>query len=110
MDESWKDLAVNCDKILAKSGAFSTEGNDGELQRLFEERLRRPMGSPMITRYGCGAEAILEKEQEFNPFPDREYYNNSPSDPHRSAEKVRESAGFIGKYFCNGAATSNFCR
>jgi hypothetical protein len=65
-DHNWTDLASNCDKILAQSGAYSTEGNDGELQRLFEERLRRPMGSPMMTRYGVGAESVLEREDHFS--------------------------------------------
>lgn len=65
-DQNWADMAVNCDKILAQSGAYSDEGNDGELQRLFEERLRRPMGSPMITRYGVGAEAALAKSSAFS--------------------------------------------
>jgi hypothetical protein len=65
-DQNWADMANNCDKILAQSGAYSVEGNDGELQRLFEERLRRPMGSPMITRYGVGAQAALQKKQAFS--------------------------------------------
>ena len=66
VDHNWTDVADNCDKILAQSGAFSEEGNDGELQKLFEERLRRPMGSPMMTRYGVGAESVLEREREFS--------------------------------------------
>lgn len=84
VDENWKDLAVNCDKILAQSGAYSTEGNDGELQKLFEERLRRPMGSPMITRYGCGAEAILEKDREFAFSVDAEMivFGSTQADAH----------------------------
>ncbi len=64
VDKNWAEMADNCDKILAQSGAFSDAGNDGELQRLFEERLRRPMGSPMITRYGVGAEAAIQSHQE----------------------------------------------
>ena len=66
IDHNWTDVADNCDKILAQSGAFSKEGNDGELQKLFEERLRRPMGSPMLTRYGMGAQMVLESEREFS--------------------------------------------
>ena len=63
-DSNWADMADNCDKILAQSGAYSESGNDGELQRLFEERLRRPMGSPMMTRYGIGAEAAIKGPKE----------------------------------------------
>lgn len=64
-DQNWVDVAQQCDKILAQSGAYSDEGNDGQLQALFEERLKRPMGSPMMTRYGVGAEAILDRDQAF---------------------------------------------
>lgn len=67
-DATWADMANNCDKILAQSGAFGEAGNDGELQRLFEERLRRPMGSPMMTRYGIGAEAALRQRQNEEDF------------------------------------------
>lgn len=71
-DQTWADMASNCDKILAQSGAFDAAGNDGELQRLFEERLKRPMGSPMITRFGVGAEGAIEREREFSIEVDTE--------------------------------------
>jgi len=54
LDENWTDVAENFDKIYAMSGGYASEGNSTELQELFEERLRRPMGSPVITRYGAG--------------------------------------------------------
>jgi hypothetical protein len=38
------------------SGGYSQKGTSQELQELLEERLRRPMGSPMATRYGTGAD------------------------------------------------------
>ena len=80
-EKTWADMATNCDKILAQSGAFEKAGNDGELQRLFEERLRRPMGSPMITRYGVGAEAALEKEEAFSFDVDTEMVVFGTTDP-----------------------------
>lgn len=46
LDAHWNDIASDCDKIYAMSGGFSTENNSTELQELFEERLRRPMGPP----------------------------------------------------------------
>lgn len=47
LDENWTDVAQNFEKIYAMSG-----GKDlgGELQELFEERLRRPMDAPVIGR------------------------------------------------------------
>ncbi len=65
IDENWTDVAENFDKIYAMSGGYSTDNNSLELQELFEERLRRPMGSPMVTRYGSGMEALFSASQEF---------------------------------------------
>ena len=55
LDENWLDVAANYDKIYAMSGGYETEGDNSQLRELFEERLRRPMGSPMVTRFGNGA-------------------------------------------------------
>ncbi len=37
------------------SGGYSPSGTSRELQELLEERLRKPLGSPMATRFGAGA-------------------------------------------------------
>ena len=47
LDENWNDVAQQFDKIYAMSGGYSPDGPPTELQELFEERLRRPMGSPL---------------------------------------------------------------
>lgn len=65
-DENWADVAANCEKIFALSGGYASETHSGELQQLFEERLKRPMGSPMATRYGIGAERFLDKARQFD--------------------------------------------
>ena len=65
IDENWSDVAENFDKIYAMSGGYSTDNNSLELQELFEERLRRPMGSPMVTRYGSGMEGLIPSSQDF---------------------------------------------
>ena len=65
VDPHWSDVAENCDKIYAMSGGFSPDNSSTELQELFEERMRRPMGSPMVTRYGVGAESLLPRLREF---------------------------------------------
>jgi hypothetical protein len=65
IDEHWSDVAENFDKIYAMSGGYSSDGNSTELQELFEERLRRPMGSPMTTRYGHGADTLFPPSRDF---------------------------------------------
>jgi hypothetical protein len=50
LDSHWGDIASDCEKIYAMSGGYSPENNSTELQELFEERLRRPMGPPVARR------------------------------------------------------------
>ena len=54
LDTHWADIAGDCEKIYAMSGGFSPENNSTELQELFEERLRRPMGPPASRSSMCG--------------------------------------------------------
>lgn len=65
IDENWTDVAENCERIFAMSGGYSSESGNTELQELFEERLRRPMGSPLVTRFGVGAERVLNRQRDF---------------------------------------------
>lgn len=54
LDAHWGDIATNCDKIYAMSGGFSPEDHPQELQELFEERLKRPLGPPDSNQSGLG--------------------------------------------------------
>jgi len=65
IDENWSDVAENFDRIYAMSGGYASDGSSHELQELFEERLRRPMGKPMLTRMGAGAVAGGQRKREF---------------------------------------------
>jgi hypothetical protein len=56
IDENWADIDPrSADRIYAMSGGFDPNASSLELKQLFEERLRRPMGSPAITSFGSGA-------------------------------------------------------
>ena len=65
IDENWTDVAENYEKIYALSGGHDEGGATSELQELFEERLRRPMGSPLVTRYGVAGEHVPGGRPEF---------------------------------------------
>jgi uncharacterized protein len=67
VDDSWVDIDENADRIFAMSGGYTPQGTSLELQELLEERLRRPMGTPMQTRYGSGATRVLAGTQDL-PF------------------------------------------
>lgn len=86
-------MAENFDKIYAMSGGYSPDNNSQELQELFEERLRRPMGSPMVTRFGPGMEGLLPQQQDFKFEVDAEMivYGVTNPDTHVSlrGEPVR---------------------
>jgi hypothetical protein len=93
IDENWADVAENFDKIYAMSGGYSPDNNSTELQELFEERLRRPMGSPMVTRYGAGMEGLFPAAHDFKFEVDAEMivYGVTNPDTHVSlrGEPVR---------------------
>ncbi len=61
LDVHWNDVLADCDKIYAMSGGFASEGSN-DLQELFEERLRRPMGPPNTNRFGAGIEGLLPRD------------------------------------------------
>lgn len=81
IDENWSEVAEDFDKIYAMSGGYAPEGPSVELQELFEERLRRPMGSPMVTRFGAGVEGLLPKKRDFNFELDAELIVYGVTDP-----------------------------
>jgi len=65
IDNNWTDVADNYEKVYAMSGGYNEDGGDCELQELFEERLRRPMGSPLVTKYGVGAQGLDGRDRGF---------------------------------------------
>ena len=68
IDQNWNDVAQNCEEIFALSGGYSQDNgvHVNEIQELFEERLRRPMGSPMVSRYGAGAGPFAPGDEKFD--------------------------------------------
>jgi hypothetical protein len=72
VDENWTDVADNADRIFAMSGGYSSRGTSLELQELLEERLGRPMGTPMETRYGDGAARVVTHAQKLQFSVDAE--------------------------------------
>jgi hypothetical protein len=55
IDENWADIdSKKADRIYAMSGGFDPTASSLELKQLFEERLRRPLGSPAVTSFGSG--------------------------------------------------------
>lgn len=81
VDRGWSDVVENSEKIYAMSGGYDASTNNGELQELFEERLRRPLGSPMVTRFGNGAEAAINNESSMQFSVDAEMIVYGVVDP-----------------------------
>ncbi len=104
IDKNWVDVAENFDKIYALSGGYAVDGPNLELQQLFEERLRRPMGSPMSTRFGSGAEALAPKKREFTFALDAELivYGATEPDAHVTLQgepvRLRPDGSFTVRY------------
>ena len=66
IDENWADIdAKKADRIYAMSSGFDPSTSSLELKQLFEEHLRRPLGSPAVTSFGSGGMALGGKPRKF---------------------------------------------
>lgn len=73
IDGNWTDVAENYERVYAMSGGYTEEGNQaGDLQELFEERLRRPMGNSATGQFGSGAERMLNRHRDLEFHVDAE--------------------------------------
>jgi hypothetical protein len=72
IDENWTDVAENYERVYALSGGYAEDNQSGELQELFEERLRRPMGNASTGQFGSGAERMLNRHRELEFHVDAE--------------------------------------
>jgi uncharacterized protein len=82
IDGHWKDVAEDYERIYAMSGGYNEERTSADLQELFEERLQRPMGSPVGARFGVGAERLLNRNREFQFEIDAEMIVMGRTKPH----------------------------
>ena len=72
IDGNWKDVAENYERVYALSGGYTEDKQGGELQELFEERLRRPMGNGGNSQFGSGAERVLNRHRDLDFHVDAE--------------------------------------
>lgn len=66
IDNNWADIdQKKADRIYAMSGGFDPTASSLELKQLFDERLRRPLGSPAVTSFGSGGMSFTGKSRKF---------------------------------------------
>lgn len=63
---TWCEGGEDYERLYALSGGFSDEGDHSDLKDLLENRLRRPIGAPTLTRFGRGASVGEGGRREFN--------------------------------------------
>jgi len=82
VDGNWAGVAEDFDRIYAMSGGYEEEGDSSDLKELFEQRLRRPMGSPMVTRFGLGAAGADRRDFSFQVDAELVVYGMTEPDAH----------------------------
>jgi hypothetical protein len=65
-DGNWSEPADDYHRIYTLSEGCVEDGDHSDLKDLCEHRLRRPMGSPVVTRFGRGAGCGEGSRREFN--------------------------------------------
>ncbi|MFO0817643.1 MAG: DUF4912 domain-containing protein [Pirellulales bacterium] len=81
IDENWSDVEQNFERIFAQSGGYSEETSSHELQEAIEEKLQRPIGPPISSRFGVGAERILRRRRDFQFDVDAEMVVHGQTKP-----------------------------
>jgi hypothetical protein len=82
LDQNWSDIAGDFERIYAQSGGHNGDGNGSvELQEVFEERLRRPMGSSLMSRCGQEIDGIIGARRGFHFEIDAELIVFGKSEP-----------------------------
>jgi hypothetical protein len=66
-DGNWADIdAKQADRIYAMSSGYEGGGSSLELRQIFEERLKRPLGSPSVTSLSSGGLGVCGRPVEFH--------------------------------------------
>jgi hypothetical protein len=66
IDENWADIdAGKADRIYAMSSGFDPSASSLELKQVFEEHLRRPLGSPAVASFGSSGSTFGGKPRNF---------------------------------------------
>lgn len=104
IDEHWSEVAQDYEKIYAQSGGYVQDGSSGDLQELFEERLRRPMCSPLLSTFGSGVEGLLPRRKDFHFDVDAELlvFGTTEPDAHVTLQgdpvRVRSDGSFTVRF------------
>ncbi len=80
-DGNWTAVAEDFDRIYGMSGGYEMEAAQSDLKDVFEERLHRPMGSPMVTRFGLGAGGVGRERDDLSFEIDAELIVYGATDP-----------------------------
>lgn len=104
LDENWTGVAEDYERIYAMSGGYRADVGSGELQELFEERLRRPMGSTLGANLAPAIEGLLPRKKDFHFEIDAELivYGSTEADAHVTLQgepvKLRDDGSFTVRF------------
>ncbi len=62
----WAEIAKDAERIFALSGGYNDERDTKDLQDMFEDHLKRPMGAPALAQFGNGAESGVRRHRNFH--------------------------------------------
>jgi hypothetical protein len=65
-DDHWADIAKDAERIYAMSGGYNEDTQSGDLEEVFEERLKRTMDTDVLSQFGSGAEGGLKRHKQFH--------------------------------------------
>lgn len=64
-DQNWAEVAKDSDRIFAMSGGYTDSESTDDLKEVFESRVHRTLGDPIVSRFGSGASANGHRDFNF---------------------------------------------
>ncbi len=87
VDHNWTDIAMNYQKYFALSGGYCDDKSNDDLREVFEQKLRRPMSTPMFAQIASGVHGA---GNGFEFTVDAEMIIYGTADPHATVTLAGE--------------------
>ena len=87
LDHTWTDIAMNHQKFYALSGGYGESTENSDLREVFEDKLRRPMSTPMFAQI---AASTISGGHSFDFAVDAEMIIYGTADPNASVTLAGE--------------------
>ena len=81
LEQHWEKVSQDCDRVYSLSAPKGNGESSEGLDELFDGRLRRPMGEPVVSRFCMGAGGLVRRRKDLPLKVDAELIVFGSTDP-----------------------------